>query len=286
MPRKLLPLILAAVFGLGAVALTQMYIKQRTQDAEQIAAQSQKDMVPTVFAAKNIPKDAVITEDMVKQVTVNKAMLQPRAAGSVDRVTGRIALAPIEKDEQILTNKIALSDQQVSFSSKVPPGKRAITIPVDNISSVGGMIRPGDHVDIIGAVPIPVKAPDGQVTTQTTTLPLFQDVLILAVGQEYTSNPQPASASGEKKPEKVLSPVITLALGPQEANIIAFVQEQARIRLILRSPQDTQVQPAAPATWDTVLATLFPQSQKTEAAKPKKTVEIYRGSQKEIRNIE
>jgi pilus assembly protein CpaB len=170
------------------------------------------------------------------------------------------------------------------LSTKVPKGKRAITVPVDNISSVGGMIRPGDHVDVMGMVPLPAMTADGKQVTQMTTMPLFQDVLVLAVGQEFTNVP-----GGEKK-ERVLSPVITLALQPQEANLIAFVQEQGKIRLILRSPEDTQVQPAMPASWDALLRTVMPQAFQQagtkEIPKPKKTVEIYRGLQKEIKTLE
>jgi hypothetical protein len=82
--------------------------------------------------------------------------------------------------------------------------------------------------------------------------------------------------------------VITLALSAQEANLIAFVQEQGKIRLILRSPGDTQVQPVAPASWDTLFRTVMPQAftQPQEDTKPQKKVEIYRGLQKEIRTLE
>ena len=82
--------------------------------------------------------------------------------------------------------------------------------------------------------------------------------------------------------------MITLALSVHEANLVAFVQEQGRIRLILRSPGDTQVQPVAPASWDTLFRTVMPQAftQPQEAPKPQKKVEIYRGLQKEIKILE
>jgi len=70
------------------------------------------------------------------------------------------------------------------------------------------------------------------------------------------------------------------------------VQEQGKIRLVLRSPGDTQTQQVAPASWDTLFRTVMPQAfqqqEKPAAApvKPKKTVEIYRGLSKEIKTIE
>lgn len=283
LPKKYLPLIVAGVAGLIAMLLINNYVQQQTEEAKKRAISAQKNLSTVVVAKQDIPAGTALKESLLKEETVYKDMLQPRVAISIDRVIDKITLAPISKGEQVLLNKISLSGQEGSLSMKVPSGKRAITIPVDNISSVGGMVRPGDHVDIVGMVPIPAVNAEGKQVTQMTTMPLFQDVLVLAVGQEFTSLP------GAKKEEKEASAlVITLALSAQEANLVAFVQEQGKIRLILRSPGDTQVQPVAPASWDTLFRTVMPQAftQPQEDAKPQKKVEIYRGLQKEIKTLE
>ena len=286
MPKKYLPLIIAGALGLIATFLINVYLKQKTQEAQQQVIATQKNLTTVVVARQDISSGTVIEENMLKEETVRKDMLQPRAAISIDRVANMITLAPISKGEQVLLNKLTISGLETSLSTKVPRGKRAITIPVDNISSVGGMLRPGDHVDVMGMVPVPAMTPEGKQVTQLSTMPLFQDVLVLAVGQEFTAIP---GATGEKKGEKTLSPVITLALALQEANLIAFVQEQGKIRLVLRSPEDTQVQPPVPASWDTLFRTIMPQAfqeQPKEVPKPKKTVEIYRGLNKEVKSLE
>jgi pilus assembly protein CpaB len=284
LPKKYLPLIGAGISGLIAVLLINNYIQQKTEEAKKRAFSTQQNLSTVVVAKQDIPSGTAIKESMLKEETVYKDMLQPRAATSIDRAIDKITLAPISKGEQVLLNKITLSGQEGSLSMKVPSGKRAITIPVDNISSVGGMVRPGDHVDIVGMVPIPAVNAEGKQVTQMTTMPLFQDVLVLAVGQEFTSIP------GTKKEEKAVSAVITLALSVQEANLTAFVQEQGRIRLILRSPGDTQVQSVAPASWDTLFRTIMPQEftqpAQQETPNPQKKVEIYRGLQKEIKILE
>lgn len=283
-PKKYLPIIIAGVAGLIAVALINSYVQQRTEEAKKRLILSQKNLTTIVVAKQDIPAGTTIKESMLKEETVSKDMLQPRAAISIDRVVDKIAIAPISKGEQVLLNKVTISGEEGSLSMKVPSGKRAITIPVDNISSVGGMIRPGDHVDVVGMVPIPVLNAEGKQVNQLTTMPLFQDVLVLAVGQEFTSIP------GAKKEEKAVSNAITFALSPQEANLIVFVQEQGKIRLILRSPGDSQVQQVAPASWDTLFRSIMPQAVKAQAApevtKPKRTVEIYRGLNKEVRPLE
>lgn len=287
--KKFLPLIVAGALGLIATILVNNYIARKTEEANKKAILRQESFSTVVIAKQDILSGAAIKESMLAEENVYKDMLQPRAATSIDRVVDKIAIAPISKGEQILLNKITVSGKEMSLSMKVPAGKRAITIPVDDISSVGGMIKPGDHVDVVGMVPIPVVNPEGKRVNQMTTMPLFQDVLVLAVGQEFSSF---ASLERVKKEEKPASSVITFALSPQEANLIVFVQEQGRIRLLLRSPGDTQQQPASPASWDTLFKTVMPQAfqepiaQKEIPVVPQKKVEIYRGLQKEIKTIE
>ncbi len=281
--KRYMPLIVALISGLVAVFLINVYIQQRADEARRLEELKQKNLITVVIARQDISSGTAIKENMVKEETVNKILVQPRAAISLDRVVDKITIAPIAKGEQILLNKLTLSGLEVSLSSKIPRGKRAITIPVDNISSVGGMIRPGDHVDIVGMVPIPTMGADGKAVNQLTTMSLFQDVLVLAVGQEYT--PVPGGEKGERK----LSPIITLALLPQEASLVAFVQEQGRIRLVLRSPEDTAIQNVTPASWDALFRLVMPQmfvEKPAEVPKPQKKVEIYRGLQKEVKILE
>jgi Flp pilus assembly protein CpaB len=81
------------------------------------------------------------------------------------------------------------------------------------------------------------------------------------------------------------SPLITLALTPQEASLIAFVQEQGKIRLTLRSPADSRVEMVLPASWDTLFQHIMPPQAKTDAAAQQgqapREIEIYRGLKKE-----
>jgi len=154
---------------------------------------------------------------------------------------------------------------------------------VDNIASLAGMLKPGDYVDVIAALPLPVQGPNGAVSSQPAVIPLFQNILILAVGQDLGS--QVKGESRYKKEEaKEASPLITLALTPQESNLIAFVQEQGKVRLVARSPADSQVQPFQPVGWDALMQYIMPQlgEQKVEVKEPDDVVEIYRGLNKEV----
>ena len=214
---------------------------------------------------------------------VSKQYVQPQAATSLDRVSGMMAAVPISKGEQITLNKFISAKEAASSGSSLamvtPIGKRAVTISIDSISAVGGMIRPGDYVDVVAMITVPVTTTQGKQTTQVASVPLFQNVLVLAIGQDIsTSGQQSAAESRYKKEEKrVESPAITLALNPREASLLGFVQDQGKIRLALRSPSDAKIEQMSPTSWDSLFQYLMPpetaetkaKQAKEQAGKPK-----------------
>jgi pilus assembly protein CpaB len=281
-PKKFIPLIIAAAAGILAMFLINSYLAQQSEEAQKRAQKGEKEAAVVIVAGKDLPAGTVLNEKVLQMAKVHKSQLQPAAATSPESVIGKVLMAPVAQGEQILLNKLTVIGEVGTLSMRIPQGKRAITITVDNIASVGGMIRPGDHVDVVGVVPLPMTSAEGKQIQQQTTMPLFQNVTVLAVGQEF------GPSMGVRREEKGMSPDITLALSPQEANLIAFVQEQGKIRLILRSPQDTQVQQVVPASWDTLLRTVMPEKYKESEEGPfeeitpsGKKVEIYRGLQRE-----
>ncbi|MFQ5680921.1 MAG: Flp pilus assembly protein CpaB [Candidatus Omnitrophota bacterium] len=295
--QKKLPLIIALVLGAGAVFLANSYFRQKEAElaarARSHSRRERQRSEKVLVASKDIPQGARIDKTMLalKDVPIN--FIQPRATGSVERVIGDVAIAPISKGEQVLLSKVSSSANNIStLSYRTPPGKRAITVPVDNISSVGGMIRPNDYVDVLGVLPQTGEV-GGKQVTQLATVPLFQKVLVLAVGSDLGVGPR----RKEAKEKRAKANTITIALDPKEATMIAFVQEQGKLRFILRSPGDNDVSPPQPANWDMIFMHLFPEArQKMEAIaaqqqqaqkgqakpRPKPQVEIYRGVKREV----
>lgn len=290
--QKRLSLIIGVILALATVFMVKMYLDQQQVAIQQQAQKQMRAAAQTkvLIAKTDIAKGVAIEPNMVVAEAVPEQYIQPKAVTSFDRIQGMVTAQSISKGEQVTLNQL-LSTQQASGESlamATPVGKRAISIMVDNIASLAGMMRPGNYVDVIGMIAVPMQTPDGKNTSQIVTVPLFQNVLVLAVGQELGSGPAPSSGRYAKEGEKREgSPIITLALSPQEANLIAFVQEQGKIRFIMRSPADSQVQNISPASWDALLQYIAPKVSvknisEQEESGPAKKVEIYRGLQKEV----
>lgn len=263
-------IILAAVSLVMVMSYIDQQVKIKDQARKKVVAEQLANQVAVLVAKQDIPKGTTIEASILETAIYPDKFVQPNAATSLDRIAGMITIVPIAKGEQITLGKLMSVKEAAggSLAMATPVGKRAITISVDNIASVGGMLRPGDYVDIIATLPVPVQTKEGKQESQVAVVPLFQNVLILAVGQETGAMPISESGRYQKEEKKESSPLITLALDPQDANLMSFVQEQGKIRLTLRSPSDAKIESIQPASWDTLFQYMIPKE--TLEAKQKK----------------
>ena len=266
--------------------MVKLYMDQQRQEMEEKAKKKleamQENQTPVLMAKKDIPPNSIIEPDSLEVSIIPNQYVAPQAVTSLDRIAGMMTIASISKGEQITLSKLVFPKEVGGLAGVTPGGKRAITISVDNVASLAGMVKGGDYVDVIVMVPVPVQGLDGKQTTQVAVIPLFQNVLVLAVGQETAAAYRGEKGRYQKDEQREASPLITLALTPQEANLIAFVQEQGKIRLILRSPVDTKIEPVQAASWETFFQYVFPQPPKAQTQEEAPaSVEIYRGLNKE-----
>jgi pilus assembly protein CpaB len=202
--------------------------------------------------------------------------IQPHALDDSADALGMMTLIPIYQGEQVTDAKLARPDEANALSMKTPQGKRAVTIGVDAISGVSGLIKPSDYVDVMGVFSVPGGG--GGVVTLT----ILQRLEVLAVGSQLSSVSDDEEGGGDG--------TITLALTPQEAQLLMFARAaQAQLQLALRTKTDTvALADLTPTTQDTLMAIILgPKAlellKQPEIAKaPEKTVEIFRGLKKEV----
>lgn len=104
---------------------------------------------------------------------------------------------------------------------EITSGKRAISIAVDQVTSVSGFVQPGSFVDIIAAVP----AQNGGTTTAQV---LLENIRVLAVGK---------TASGENEEIPDSYEMVTLEVTPQQGTSLTQARAGGTITLMLRGNQ-------------------------------------------------
>jgi len=184
--RKALFLTAAVVAGLIAAVLVNTYVEKTVKEQALVGAASGRQAVETL-------RQRIDTLEQESRVIVDQ---QRKLAMSQQRQQS----APGRQQ----------ASAQPPLSKKTPPGYRAITATVDKLYAVGGMVTPGDYVDIIVHLDVPM----GQGTPdKKTTVTLFQNTLILAVGESLHEGVKKDIRDGDTVP-------VTFALNPQEAELL------------------------------------------------------------------
>lgn len=119
----------------------------------------------------------------------------------------------------------------------IPPGQKALSIEVDQASSVSYFVQPGDLVDVMGTFysgDAEAAELTSSVDPQVSTRPIVQAVKVLAVGSEYRpSERQQLEPYGS----------VTLLVSMDEAAKIIFAKDyfNVKLTLILRGKDDTSI---------------------------------------------
>lgn len=273
-----LTLVMGIVLALVTVVSIQAYVKDNEQRLRRELLRGQEP-IPVLVALGDIPPNTAVRDTMVAVETRPAYSIQPHVLDDPADALGMMTLIPIYQGEQVTDAKLARPDEANALSMKTPQGKRAVTIGVDAISGVSGLIKPSDYVDVMGVFTVP-GAGGGVVT-----LTILQRIEVLAVGSQLSSIDDEEGGGGGG-----MAGTITLALTPQEAQLLMFTRAaQAQLQLALRTKTDTvALADLTPTTQDTLMGIILgpkalellrqPEIQKA----PEKTVEIFRGLKKEV----
>ncbi len=200
-------------------------------------------MKRVVVAARDIAEMETIDDTMLDTRSVPGEYVGPSFATDFDMVVGQVAAAPIKKGEQILTTKLLTPGPDTGIALQVAPGRRAVTIPVDDVRGVAKLIRPGDRIDLVAALDVG-KGPN----TRREVSYLMQDIPVLATGINVVNNiPRTfeIDPSGKSVIQSNLSgdtkfTTVTLEVDPKQAQDLVYLTstQPGNLFMVLRNPND------------------------------------------------
>jgi Flp pilus assembly protein CpaB len=238
-----------------------MYLVWQYVSSEDARMQDQYGtFFPMVVASRDILQYQTIRPTDIEVIRVPKAMDPPGRIADPRDVIDAVAAIPITKGEHILENKIMSKNVYSGLDTQVAIGKRAVSIPVNQKSSIGFNIHPGNRVDLANY--FEYKSPNGPITEIKVFL---QDLLVLASGTTIQPNPPKGVdqditrelLSNEKvrdatEAKEILDyaksnrtyNTITLEVTPQQAQIIAYVMTvfAESMTVLLRHTDDRQLE--------------------------------------------
>lgn len=245
-------LFLSAAFGGLGLVLAWAYLY--TQEQELL---HRGQTVKVLSASHTLPAFARLSERDLNTTELPLAYVPRSAVTHAEDLIGKHTLVPFSSGELLLFNKVG--DEGVTLATAVPEGYRALSLAMDEVSGLAGLLQPGDRVDLYSIL--------GEGGAQAGVL--LQQVQVLAVG---TRSSREKSADGAKAPSTV-----TLAVPESESALVLLASARSVLHLALRAPGDerplTQGR-ALPADLDRRLA-LAPTKGTAIAPTPKTTSEDF-----------
>lgn len=241
--KKKIVLIASLSAGVLAAVLTRVYIMAR--DAEMLAykqaLKARYGEVKVVVFSRDVPSGTVLTTDDLGYLKVPAAGMRGQAVPEEEwqSVIGRKLLVGHSEKDVLFWSDVEGGDPSVrGLSGDVKRQMRAVSINCSGAAAVSSMVRPNDHVDVIGTFDFEGGAGKKNLVTCT----ILQNVLVLATGHETAKQGSRASlglSSGYS--------TVTLEVTPREAEMLAFAEQiKGRLVLTLRNRNDMSFEKELP----------------------------------------
>lgn len=220
------PVIFIALAGLAAmIASVIVYSALKRRDAE--VQQAKARTIYIVVAASDLPLGTKIDPSQVKLARWSSDAMPEGSFTNPSQVAGAFVKNQFVANEPLTANKLFLGQKTAGVMPLlIPPGMRAVSVPVDEVSDIAGFVLPHTHVDVLVAVQgsgSPGEKPFSKI--------VLQNVEVLAVAQEVE----------KRKDEPELVKVVTLLVSPQEAERLALATREGVLRLAMRNYTDSKI---------------------------------------------
>ena len=263
--RRWVILAVAVLLGIIAGGLVYNYVQGVEDDVN-----AEAERVEVFKLVANVPK-GTFAEDAFANGWIEKGEIASefRPATAItdpDQIAGKVAIADLAANQVVVTDQFASQASQLAtFSQLLQQNQVAITISVDQVRGVAGLLVPGDFVNVLltdgastlGAgddVPTtdaegnPLTGEDG--TIRPDARYLYQKVQILAIGQQRELQPGERTDDTRSDGSPVVSGsgLLTLAVPVDAAQWIASAASgQLYLTLVAKDYTPEATSPIAPS---------------------------------------
>jgi len=211
--KKWAPAVLAIVLGGVAAMLARNMMNKSKPTAPTVAVQVVTATGPLMVGQEIKPENVALT-------TIPALQPPPNDFTNPADVIGHTLTSSLLKGQHLTTGDLAPMGVAAGLQSLIPPGKRAITINIDETNGQVGMLLPGCRIDVLATV-VNGKA--------SVTRPIVTNVLIQATGVRLNSA-KPEKGEEAPGPYHTLTLIVTV----REAELLELASTSSRVRVLLR----------------------------------------------------
>ena len=285
----LVGLVLAGFAGYAVLSYTkQAAANAAAATSAAVAAEAaanapvQSTPIPKVFvvvAANDLAENVAVSAVDVVQKQLPVDFAPPNAIAAPEIAVGKYTTSRIYKGEILVAPLLSDSKQTSQLAARIPEGKVAMAVAVDDAMNVLGALHAGDHVDVLLSLDLknllPLVTPQAgqasstpagqtaaaQTPPELSTQLTMQNVEILAVGPPAGDVPAAntsgqstsQSAQPQQQPSEQQSRTITFLLDRQDAVTLKYIKDSGgTLDLVVRAPNDQTLAKTDAVTLDTV----------------------------------
>jgi len=256
MRTKVAILIVALVLGGLAAVLAANYLGDARSTIE-----AESEPIEVLIANEDIPRglsaEELLAEKLITLQEVPRRFVAAGAISSEKALEGRVLADPLSAGEQVTDGRFELPST-AGLAYSIPGEFVGLSIPVDEVQGVSGLVKPGDHVTLYVTFD-----EDQNSGTPAITKMLVADTKVLAVGAAL--NAEPATETKEEDSGGALSTsrnedteadlnarTMTLAVSASDAERIVFAEEQGTVWCALLPATVTEVPKTAGRTMQSI----------------------------------
>lgn len=231
--RGVLMLVVALLAGVLAIVLASRWLQAQ-------AGAGQADTVDVVVALVDVPVGTALLPTQVRVVRWPIDTAPPGTFPSIDAVKDRVLTSSVQKGEPILARRLAAEGSKGGLTALLQPGRRAMTVRVNDVVGVAGFALPGTYVDVLVNTQEDQGA-DGK--SRMISKIVLERILVLAVAQDVEQD-------GAKP---TVANAVTLEVTPEQAERLDLARSVGALSLVLRNQTESAPAATQGATKDMLL---------------------------------
>jgi pilus assembly protein CpaB len=236
---RILLVILAALIVAGG---TGFYVVQGLRPpAPETIVQIETPKLREVYVpARELAAGTIIAPERLSRMEMPESALSGQMivadADGTAFLAGSVARQVLPQGVPIARSAIVQPGDRGFLAAVLPQGKRAITIPISEVAGIGGLILPGDRVDLILTYSVSGDIIDAEREIRASET-VMHNIRVLALDQRL-GPVLPDEKDGKKAESQPIASTATLEVTPQQAEVITLGQTLGSLSLVLNSVRD------------------------------------------------
>lgn len=238
------PSLLGAIFAVLVGLMVYIYLgNDSSPDA---GASVAIERAPVLVARSAIDQRSQIRAADVEVLQLPAEAVHPQALTDVADIENMFAATDLFPGEQILRTDISERQGGGVLAQLIPEGYRALSLAVSDAMAAGGLVEPGDRVDLIATYE------DRKVGWSGGAV-VVQNVEVLAISKLLLGADSEADSDNGRSSPTSLNATVTIAVTPYQSQLVAVAGQFGELHIVLRRPDETSSVATAPVALDVLV---------------------------------